>query len=113
MQMSEQETPDTFNGKRKRVDSSAADAMSIDNAKKKSTDFWFKDGNLTLEVEDTQYRVHRSVLSRHSSVFLDMLELPQAETTTDGAEDTQIPVCLYDAKKDWDNLLGIIYDPFR
>ena len=36
---------------------------------------WMEDGNIVLQSENTLFRVHRSVLSRNSSVFRDMFEL--------------------------------------
>ncbi|KAF8208572.1 hypothetical protein K438DRAFT_1961174 [Mycena galopus ATCC 62051] len=42
----------------------------------RSTEYWFDDGNIVLQAESTQFRVAKSVLSRHSSVFRDMFTLP-------------------------------------
>ncbi|KLO06812.1 hypothetical protein SCHPADRAFT_1002099 [Schizopora paradoxa] len=45
---------------------------------------WFPDGNVVLQTDTYLFRVHKSVLSLHSSVFKDMFELPTVE---DGASD--------------------------
>ncbi|KAJ7935112.1 hypothetical protein B0H13DRAFT_1474520, partial [Mycena leptocephala] len=37
----------------------------------------FDDGSVVLQAENTQFRVHWSILSIHSSVFHDMQGLPQ------------------------------------
>ncbi|KZV92459.1 hypothetical protein EXIGLDRAFT_836458 [Exidia glandulosa HHB12029] len=46
-------------------------------------EFWFNDGNLVLQVQHTQYKVHRSLMSNRSDFFRDMLTLP---CTTEGTE---------------------------
>jgi len=104
--------------KRKFVDiETDSDDSREDNSTINSPDFWFNDGNLILEVENTRYRVHRNVLSRHSSVFFDMLKLPKAETKKEEAEEEEDGnaqvVHLHDAKEDWEHFLGILYDPFK
>lgn len=38
---------------------------------------WFEDGNVILEAEGIQFKVHRGILSESSSVFKDMFTLPQ------------------------------------
>jgi hypothetical protein len=40
---------------------------------------WNSDGNVVLQAQNTQFRVHWSVLARHSSVFRDMQGLPQPD----------------------------------
>jgi len=100
--------------KRKRLDADIGHNTAMENDSiKKSQEFWFDDGNFIFEVEDTRYQVHRSVLSRHSSGFFDMLGLLQEETTTAGGEEDGQVVRLRDAKKDWDHVLDIIYDSYK
>ena len=50
-------------------------------------ELWFEDGNIVLVVDHTALRVHRSLLARKSTVFSDMLSLPQAysQELVDGA----------------------------
>ncbi|KAF7322304.1 hypothetical protein HMN09_00008000 [Mycena chlorophos] len=38
---------------------------------------WFEDGNIVFQAGNTQYRLYRGTLARHSSVFKDMLSFPQ------------------------------------
>ncbi|KAH9486219.1 hypothetical protein JR316_0000283 [Psilocybe cubensis] len=74
----------------------------------KNTRFWFEDGNIALQAEDTQFRVHRGVMARHSVVFRDMLLIAHPET---GSVDGCPVVSLADdAAHDWIHVLGIIYD---
>ncbi|TFY66296.1 hypothetical protein EVG20_g4801 [Dentipellis fragilis] len=46
-------------------------------------DLWLQDGNVILVCDSIAYRVHQSVLSRHSKVFKDMFAVgtPQGEET--------------------------------
>ncbi|KAI0070458.1 hypothetical protein K474DRAFT_1653782 [Panus rudis PR-1116 ss-1] len=40
---------------------------------------WYGDGNVVLVVGDTSFRLRRSILSRNSDVFNDMLQLAQPQ----------------------------------
>lgn len=44
---------------------------------------WLKDGNIVLEAEGNQFRVHRSILANHSSIFEDMFAMPQPSATNE------------------------------
>ncbi|KDR86009.1 hypothetical protein GALMADRAFT_132620 [Galerina marginata CBS 339.88] len=74
----------------------------------RSADYWFDDGNVILQAENTQFRVHRSILSRHSQVFQDMFSLPQPEKETlfEGCPLVHVS----DAPEDWENIFSILYD---
>jgi hypothetical protein len=54
-------------------------ALPHDSAPKfeRIPDLYFPDGNIILEVETTHFRVSSSILAARSSVFRDMLSLPQ------------------------------------
>ena len=43
----------------------------------RSEEVWFDDGNIILVAENKAFRVHRSMLVRHSQVFKDLFELSQ------------------------------------
>ncbi|PPQ79629.1 hypothetical protein CVT24_010039 [Panaeolus cyanescens] len=64
---------------------------------------WMEDGNVILQAENTQFRVHKSILSRASSVFRDMFSLPRSPTaipeTTALAEGCPV-VHLHDTAED-------------
>ncbi|KZP04934.1 hypothetical protein FIBSPDRAFT_1045358 [Athelia psychrophila] len=38
---------------------------------------WYPDGNIILQAEGTQWRVHKSILAQSSSIFQDMFSIPQ------------------------------------
>ncbi|KAF9219772.1 hypothetical protein BS17DRAFT_716408 [Gyrodon lividus] len=40
-------------------------------------DLWFSDGSIVLRAENTLFRVHKSLLARHSGFFHDLFTLPQ------------------------------------
>ncbi|KLO07732.1 hypothetical protein SCHPADRAFT_909207 [Schizopora paradoxa] len=42
---------------------------------------WFEDGNIVLATDVHLYSVHRGVLAKHSTVFKDMLDLPNVGNT--------------------------------
>ncbi|KAF8959128.1 hypothetical protein BDZ97DRAFT_1667567 [Flammula alnicola] len=70
--------------------------------------FWFDDGNVILQVDNTQFRVHRSVLSRHSNVFCDMFNLPQPED--ERSPETCPVVPLYDTVEQVTHIISFLYD---
>ncbi|KAF7370396.1 BTB domain-containing protein [Mycena sanguinolenta] len=74
----------------------------------KRSELWFSDGSVILQAVDTQFRVHWSLLARHSSVFGDMQKLPQPsdEPTVDGCPVVKLP----DDPMDVELLLKGLYD---
>lgn len=78
----------------------------------RSADFWFDDGNLVLQVETTQFRIHRGLICANSFVFRDMHTLSQPEdgNSVDGCPVVQLQG---DTEVDWTNLLEYIYFPSR
>ncbi|KDR77707.1 hypothetical protein GALMADRAFT_1326574 [Galerina marginata CBS 339.88] len=69
---------------------------------------WFDDGSIILQAAKVQFRVHKSVLSRNSSVFGDMFNVPQPqdEPTIDGCAIVHVS----DDAEDWKNVFEILYD---
>ena len=53
--------------------------------------YWFDDGSLVLDVEVQRFKVHRTLLSRHSRFFASLPSIPQAcsgvDLTTNGSAD--------------------------
>lgn len=75
-------------------------------------DLWFDDGSVVLQVESTQFRVHRSVLSSQSVIFRDMFSVPQPSVsgaTVEGMIEGCPVVCLQDKSQDWTYVLQMIY----
>jgi hypothetical protein len=75
----------------------------------KNSEFYFSDGSLAVRISGTVFRVHSTILARHSDVFKDMAEIPQPDQceTVDG-----VPVVdLQDDVKEFEETLHAIYDP--
>jgi len=48
---------------------------------------WFPDGNVVLATDSLLFRVHKSFLSLHSSIFKDMFDLPHVSAGDSGGSD--------------------------
>ena len=95
----------TPTAKRKREDSESEPATRSEN-------FWFDDGSIILEVESTQFRIHRSILARYSTVFDDLFQVPQPESDkSDWVDGCPIVGMSGDTTKDWEHILSFIYNP--
>ncbi|KAF7297736.1 BTB domain-containing protein [Mycena kentingensis (nom. inval.)] len=73
----------------------------------RSPDYWFEDGSIVLQVESTQFRVAKTMLAMHSSVFKDMLSLPPTDESL--VEGCPVVVLSGDSSTDWTHLLGAMY----
>ncbi|KAH9853517.1 hypothetical protein C2E23DRAFT_821700 [Lenzites betulinus] len=74
-------------------------------------DYFFADGNVVLQIEDIQYKLHRSVLAKHSPVFQELFTLPQPEGSTEGCtEDNPIYLSGIQAD-DFTRFIGLLYPP--
>ncbi|KAF8957728.1 hypothetical protein BDZ97DRAFT_1737158 [Flammula alnicola] len=93
-------------GKRKRTEVDEEATSDVEHPTR-SGDIWFEDGNIILQADNIQFRVHRSVLSNHSNFFKDLFMVPQPERElmTDNCSLVKMP----DAAQDWQNLLAIVY----
>jgi len=97
--------------KRQRTDDAQEDAQI--QPPKRST-FWFDDGNVILQAENTQFRVHRSLMSLHSNVFKDMFSMPQpTDTMTMRSVDGCPVITLFDKASDLEYILSIFYENIR
>ncbi|KAF7299324.1 BTB domain-containing protein [Mycena indigotica] len=74
----------------------------------RSTEYWFDDGNVILQVQSTQFRLTRSFLAMHSPVFRDMfsLPLPPDEPLVEGCPVVDLPG---DTSQDWTYLLRAMF----
>ncbi|KAF7967059.1 hypothetical protein HWV62_35951 [Athelia sp. TMB] len=71
--------------------------------------FWFDDGSVILNVETTSFRVHRSILCSHSTIFSDMFSLPRLSAA---GEKGDCPVVdMPDRAEDFICLLQALYQP--
>lgn len=105
MDMERESSPST---KRKRDDSEKEPAT----VPRRSERFWFDDGSIVLQVESTQFRVHRSILASYSPVFHDLFKVPQPEGDKSGWVDGCPTICTSgDTTEDWDSVLSFIYKP--
>ncbi|KAF7370392.1 BTB domain-containing protein [Mycena sanguinolenta] len=73
------------------------------------SDLWFDDGNVVLQAEDIQFRVHWGVLALHSSFFHDLKALPQPADQP-SVDDCPI-VELSDAPDEVEYVLRALYVP--
>ena len=76
----------------------------------RSQEYWFEDGNIVLEAESVLFRVHQSVLSRHSQIFKDTFAMPQAASHKDDCVDGCPIVQVSDTADDIRNLISLLYD---
>ncbi|CAA7258932.1 unnamed protein product [Cyclocybe aegerita] len=79
----------------------------------KRSKYWFDDGNVILQAEDTQFRVHRSMLAHQSAVFKDMFGMPQPEQPQDAMLDGCPIVPLGDKAADVEHVLAVFYDNYN
>ncbi|KAF9557088.1 hypothetical protein CPC08DRAFT_736881 [Agrocybe pediades] len=73
--------------------------------------FYFSDGSVVIIIENTAFRVHQSLLARHSEVFNGMWGVPQPQQAEkyDGCP----CVDLQDSVNDFVDVLRVIYDAFH
>nr|GAT56153.1 predicted protein [Mycena chlorophos] len=89
--------------KRARVDDDAPSTPT-------RSDIWHYDGSVVLQAANTQFRVHWSVLTMHSSVFKDMYSVPQPDVAGPTVENCPV-VELHDDPQDLEYVLKALYDP--
>ncbi|KAI0640938.1 hypothetical protein C8Q79DRAFT_424060 [Trametes meyenii] len=75
---------------------------------RRDSEYWFDDGSIVIVARDTAYKVHKSILARHSRVFSDLFSAPQ--TTADDYVECTPAVHVQDAPSDFSNLLKALYD---
>jgi len=77
-----------------------------------SSEYWFSDGSIVLKAESTVFRVHLSVLARHSEIFRDMSSVPQPKGQDAVIEGYPV-IPVSDSAQDIEVLLSLLYDPVR
>lgn len=75
----------------------------------RSDDLWFEDGNLIVQVEHLQFKLHRGVLAKHSSAFASLCGLPQppAQEVLEGCP---VVVLFGDSATDAEVFFKALYD---
>jgi hypothetical protein len=74
------------------------------------SEYWFDDGSVVIQAEYTQFRVHRTLLARHSSVFRDMFSVPQPIANSELLVEGCSVVHLSDSKQDIEYVISALYD---
>lgn len=93
--------------KRKRAETSPEGAAT--SVVPVRSDIWYEDGNVILQAEGTQFKVHKSILAQSSSVFKDMFSFPQPPSVgTELVEGCPI-VHLSDSAKDVNYVLQALF----
>ncbi|KAJ7604130.1 hypothetical protein FB45DRAFT_1013709 [Roridomyces roridus] len=84
--------------------------MQVDNTPHRRPELWFDDGSIVIQAENTQFRVHRSILAARSPVFKDMLSFPQPpDAGSESAEGCPL-VRLHDSSAEVAVFLKAIFD---
>lgn len=75
----------------------------------RSPHFWFADGNVTLQAENTQFRLFRSTLAEYSETLKDCFSLPQPpdEPTVEGCQ----VIHLHDSAREIENFYFLLFGP--
>lgn len=58
-----------------------------------SPNFWYDDGNVIIQIEDTQFKLYKGHLTRHSPYFKQLLAGPEPTLHVDG-----VPIYIIDEK---------------
>ncbi|KAF9048919.1 hypothetical protein BJ165DRAFT_1343369 [Panaeolus papilionaceus] len=85
-------------------------SLGLDSKITKHPEFYFQDGSVVLIVEKVAFRVHQSVLSRHSEVFKGMWDMPQPPEAE--SYDGCPAVVLLDSVRDFEDVMKVLYDSF-
>ncbi len=105
-------SPPPTKRKRTEADTDESDLSSLpDDTVEHSAEFWFEDGNVVLQAEATQFRVHRSILSRHSPIMYDCFLCTQPEDApmVEGCPLVHLP----DLAEDISNMCGLLYGMYQ
>ena len=80
-----------------------------------SSDFWFEDGSIVIVIENVAFRIHQSLLSRHSDVFAGLFTVPQPANHENDEGDDMMDDCpvvhLSDTLADFTDVLRVLYQP--
>ena len=71
---------------------------------------WLSDGNIVLQAENTQFKVHQGYLARLSIIFSDVFSVPQPADGSQPLVDGCAVLLLQDSAEDLFVALSEIYD---
>jgi hypothetical protein len=89
-----------------------ARTMSASSSPKCVPELWFPDASLVFQAENSLFRVYSGILAQQSSVFRDILSLPQAEPSKSESDtvDGCPRIVLHDRAVDVTSFFRAIYD---
>lgn len=93
------------------VNQGSRDSGMVSEDVQRDSEVWCSDGNLLIVAEHTCFRVHRSMISRHSNTFLDLVQ-PQSVVQEDVPEGCSV-VRASDSAHDLKHLFRILYDGYE
>ena len=73
----------------------------------RDADFWFEDGNVVIIADRTAFRIHQSILRRHTDLIADHLEINSR--WRDDADEDYVVVRVSDSAKSFKGLLRLLY----
>ncbi|KAJ3838646.1 hypothetical protein EV361DRAFT_880720 [Lentinula raphanica] len=77
----------------------------------KDEDFWFYDGSIVVQAQDTLFRVHQTVLANSSDIFSTLFSLPRSDNDTQDYIEGCPTVKVQDNAKEFSDLLRALYNP--
>ncbi|KIM34917.1 hypothetical protein M413DRAFT_32915 [Hebeloma cylindrosporum] len=91
------------------MDLKSKQVMAPEPAIVRHHEFYFSDGSVVIIVERTAFRVHQSILARHSEVFNGLWEVPQPSRMEvyDGCPSMHLSG---DSVDDFVDVMRVIYD---
>ncbi|KAI0046419.1 hypothetical protein FA95DRAFT_1606922 [Auriscalpium vulgare] len=107
-------TSESSSAKKELAGSADAQSASLIKGGERHTNLWYDDGNIVLSTGNMLFRVHRSILSRHSPVLADITSAYSPGRAASSSEDADIDGCpivhLMEDSEDITHMLHGIYD---
>lgn len=89
------------------LDVQSARTQSLTDGMRRGS-IWYDDGSIVLQVQQTQFRVHRSLLCQYSEIFRDMFHASQPDPDEELVEGCPV-VELQDKAEDWQYVLTALF----
>ncbi|KAJ3532844.1 hypothetical protein NMY22_g7579 [Coprinellus aureogranulatus] len=96
--------------KRRRTEEPAIGVAGSSTTPKHSEKVWYDDGNIIIQAGNLQFKIHKGVLTKQSTVFADLFQIPHPvdEPTLDGCPIVEV----HDSAEDVEHALLAVYgDP--